>query len=89
MPSHKDPSEPTEKKYWLDQPRNVDHLVYGLVLTCGLLLLADFFYHKEIHFAFEGWFGFFGWFGFVFCVALVLLAKQMRRVVKRDEDYYD
>ena len=89
MPSHEDKTDRTEKTYWLDQPRNVDRLVYGLVLICGLLLLADFFYHKHIHFAFEGWFGFFAWYGFVVCVGLVLLAKEMRRVVKRDEDYYD
>jgi hypothetical protein len=89
MPSHADKTERTGKRYWLDQPGNVDRLVRGLVLICGLLLLADFFYHKEVHFAFEGWFGFFGWFGFSVCVALVLLAKEMRRVVKRDEDYYD
>lgn len=79
----------TEKTYWLDQPRNVDRLVYGLVVICMLLTLADFFYHKHTHFAFEGWFGFFAWFGFIGCVALVVLAKEMRRIVMRDEDYYD
>ena len=89
MPSHADKHERTEKTYWLDQPRNVNRLVYGLVLICGVLLLADFFYHKHIHFAFEGWFGFFAWYGFLVCVGLVLLAKALRRIVKRDEDYYD
>jgi len=89
MPSPADNKDRNDKVYWLDQPRNVDRLVYALALICGLLMLADFFYHKHIHFAFEGWFGFFAWFGFVGCVALVLLAKEMRRVVKRDEDYYD
>ncbi len=79
----------TEKVHWLDQSRNVDRLVYGLVLICGLLVLADFFYHKHTHFAFEGWFGFFAWFGFLVCVGLVLLAKEMRRFLKRDENYYD
>jgi hypothetical protein len=34
-------------------------------------------------------FGFYGWFGFVACVALVLIAKQLRRIVMRPEDYYD
>jgi hypothetical protein len=52
------------------------------------LFLADFFYHKHVNFAFEHWFGFFAWYGFVCCVALVLLAKQIRKLVKRDEDYY-
>ena len=89
MSGSSDKNDRTEKTYWLDQPRNVDRLVYGLVLICALLTLADFFYHKHTHFGFEGWFGFFAWFGFIGCVGLVLLAKEMRRVVKRDEDYYD
>ena len=51
-------------------------------------MLLDFFYHKHIYFPFENWFGFFAWFGFIACVILVLLAKQMRKLVKRNEDYY-
>ena len=34
-------------------------------------------------------YGFYGIFGFVACVALVLIAKQLRRVLMRPEDYYD
>lgn len=89
MPNPEDDKDRTAKTYWLDQPRNVDRLVYGLFVVCGLLVLADFFFDKHTHFIFEGWFGFFAWFGFIGCVGLVLLAKEMRRVVKRDEDYYD
>lgn len=89
MPNATDKKEEIHKTYWLDRPRNVDLLVYALVLVCALLVLADFFYEKKVHFAFEGWFGFFAWFGFTVCVALVLLAKEMRRLIKRDEDYYD
>ena len=40
-------------------------------------------------FAIEHVFGFYGLFGFVACVALVLIAKQLRRVLMRPEDYYD
>jgi hypothetical protein len=80
---------PDEKRHWLDLPGNVDKLVRLLVLICALLVLADFFYHKHPHFGFDGWFGFYAWFGFVFCVGLVLAAKQLRKLVKRDEDYYD
>ena len=77
-----------ERKYWLDDRRNVDKIFYGLALICAGLFLADFFYHKHVSFSFEGWFGFFAWYGFICCVTLVLLAKQMRKLVKRDEDYY-
>ena len=33
--------------------------------------------------------GFHAAYGFISCVLLVLAATQMRRFVKRDEDYYD
>ena len=32
---------------------------------------------------------FYAIFGFTACVTLVLIAKQMRRILKRKEDYYD
>jgi transposase len=82
------PADRPERKYWLDDRRNVDKIFYGLALICAGLFLADFFYHKHVTFAFEDWFGFFAWYGFICCVTLVLLAKQMRKLVKRDEDYY-
>lgn len=78
-----------ERSWWLDNPRNVDKIYYGLCVTCGLLVVADFFYEKKTYFEFERVIGFHGWYGFVACVALVLLAKQLRRLVKRPEDYYD
>lgn len=60
-----------------------------LAVVCAGLLLSDFFYPKHAAFSWEGWFGFYGFYGFVGCVFLVLSAKEMRRIVKRDEDYYD
>lgn len=77
-----------EKRYWLDERRNVDKIFYALVGLCLAVLLADLFYHKHPHFAAESWFGFYGIFGFVSCVGLVLAAKELRRLLKRDEDYY-
>lgn len=79
----------SEKKYWLDDPRNVKKIVYTLCVVCVLLVVADFFYHKHYFFTFENWFGFFGFFGLIACVALVLAAKLLRVVLKRQEDYYD
>ncbi|MFC4852852.1 hypothetical protein [Actinophytocola glycyrrhizae] len=62
---------------------------YGLVVLCGLVFVADFFLAKHPHFAFEGWFGFYPVYGFAASVALVLTAKELRRVLRRDEDYYE
>ena len=86
----------SEKKHRLDDPGNVNKIVYTLYAVCALLLAGDFFDYKHIHFKhdnelfnFEDWFGFFGFFGFVACVALVLAAKLLRVALKRKEDYYD
>lgn len=79
----------TGKRYWLDERRNVDRLVYGLYAVCAVLLLIDFLVPKHGPFAIEHWFGFYGWYGFFACVALVLVAKGLREILIRPEDYYD
>ena len=81
------PSDP--RKYWLDEPTNVDKIWYGLLVVCALLFVADALYHKHVHFAVEGWFGFYGLYGFFACVFLVLAARGLRRLLMRPEDYYD
>ncbi len=77
------------RKYWLDQPRNIKIIVYILYVACSALLIADFFYHKHGHFDFENWFGFYAWFGFLAYTSIVISAKLFRKIIKRKEDYYD
>jgi hypothetical protein len=67
---------------------NSRKLVIALVVVCVALTLSDLLYHKHGHFAFEEWFGFFGLFGFVVYVTVVMLAKALRTVIKRPEDYW-
>ena len=64
-------------------------LVWSLYVVCALLLAIDVFVPKHGPFAIEHVFGFYGLFGFIACVVLVLVAKQLRRVLMRPEDYYD
>jgi hypothetical protein len=85
-----------EKKYWLDDPRNVNKIVYGVYAVCALLGLADFVYHKHTHFdvdelvdVFEKLPGFYGFFGLLAFTGLVFSAKALRIILKRREDYYD
>ena len=77
------------KRYWLDDMRNVRKIFWALVLVCGVLLLADAVYEKHVILSFENWFGFYGLFGFFVSFALVLVARELRKVLMRDEDYYD
>jgi hypothetical protein len=83
------PKKQNEKTYWLDNPRNVRKVIWAVVISCGVSALADLFYEKHAHFWWEEWFNFYGFYGFVCCVLLVLAAKELRKVVMRDEDYYD
>lgn len=83
-------SRPGEKPRWLDDPGNVDLIVYALYAVSALLLVIDPFIHKHGPFAIEHWWGFYGIYGFVCCVFLVLAAKELlRKLVMRGEDYYD
>ena len=84
-----EPVKPDEKKYWLDDSRNVTKVYYGVFVICGLAALADLFYEKHVHFWWEEYFNFYGFYGFVVCFLLVLAAKELRKVVMRPEDYYD
>lgn len=77
------------KKYWLDSSENVTKLYRGLWVLCFFLIAIDLFLHRHEEFGFAMLFGFHGLYGFFACVALVLAAKQLRKVVMRPEDYYD
>ena len=83
------PRDANEKIYWLDTRANVDRLVRGFYTICALLLLIDLLVPKHGAFAIEHAFGFYAFFGFAACVTLVLVAKQLRRILMRPEDYYD
>ena len=78
-----------EKSYWLDDSKNVDRLVRWFYGFCAALFAIDIFVPKHGPFAIEHVFGFYAIYGFIACVVLVLVAKQMRRIVMRPEDYYD
>ncbi|MDA0702196.1 MAG: hypothetical protein O3A96_02985 [Proteobacteria bacterium] len=78
-----------EKPGWFDDWGNVKKLLRIFYVVCGLLFLVDFLYHRHALTEWEGFYGFYPVYGFVACVVLVLVAKQMRKVLMRDEDYYE
>tara|TARA_B110000305_G_scaffold55321_1_gene61070 strand:- start:356 stop:694 length:339 start_codon:yes stop_codon:yes gene_type:complete len=88
--AHEHPSPPPgEPDYWLDQPANINLLVKILIAACVIVVGADFFYHKHGHFGFQEWFAFDAVFGFAAYVGLVNAAKLLRKIIMRDETYYD
>lgn len=74
---------------WLDTPEAGRRIHNILAVVCALLFVGDFLYHKHVHFDFEGWTGFYPAAGFFSYVGLVFTAKGLRRLLKREEDYYD
>lgn len=73
---------------WLERASTIKGLVITLYTVCGLLLAADLFVHRHSHFGFEQWFGFYAFYGFGAYVFIVTSAKGLRRLLRRDPDYY-
>ena len=78
-----------DRQHIFDKPENVRRLLRLLYLVCALLLAADLFVHRHVEHGWESLWGFYAIYGFAACVLLVLLAKQLRKLLKRPEDYYD
>ncbi|BEQ16067.1 hypothetical protein [Desulfoferula mesophila] len=72
-----------------DKPKNVKRLLVGLYILLAGLLAADFFISKHGHFSWEEAPEFYAAYGFLCYLALIVLAKILRRFIKRPEDYYD
>jgi len=67
---------------------SVRRVLYALYTCCAALLVVDFLYHRHSVHPWDSWWGFYAGYGFVGCVLLVLIAKLLRRLVRRPEDYY-
>ena len=78
-----------DQQNWLDRPRSVDKIIRAVAVICLVVVAADFFYEKHGHYSWEEWPGFYALFGFISCVVLVIAAKGLRKILMRDEDYYD
>ena len=75
------------------RPENANKIWYGLVVVCVLLIVGDFGYHAFLHdkhgyFMFETAIGFHAAYGFGAFVFVVLLGKELRKLIMRPEDYY-
>ena len=88
-----------ENAGYFDQPGNVSRMLRLVYAACAILVLLDvigavlhFFGAADLRHAerwWEGLPGFYVVYGFVACTLLVLIAKVLRKVLMREEDYYD
>ncbi len=88
-------SDQPQGSYWLDHPGNVKKVIRIFFFCCGVLALLDLIFifqiqHKHVYFPdLENKPGFFCLYGLVACVLLVLVAKQLRKLLMRPENYYE
>ena len=78
-----------KKQHLFDNPFYVSLLFRSLYVICLLLFSLDFILHRHVDHSWEKLPGFYAIFGFVAYVIIVLTAKQLRKILRRKEDYYD
>jgi hypothetical protein len=78
-----------ENAAWVDRPATRRLIRRVLYAACALLAVADFVVSRHIYTAIERVPAFYALYGFVALVGVVLAAKALRLIVRRDEEYYD
>ncbi len=81
-------NQPREQDPWLVRPASIRLLwrifLAVLVLTVALQAVIE----VKGYFGVDGWIGFGAAFGFLSCLLMVLFAKGLGYLLKRDQDYY-
>lgn len=79
----------SEQPSFFERPATIRGFVIALVVVGAAFLFGDFFYDKHTHYEVEGAFGFYAFVGFGSYLGLIFVAKALRRVLRRSEDYYE
>ena len=87
--AHKHGAPDDGKTHMFDRHENVVRVRYVLYALCAISVVAELFVHRHVDHPWEVLPLFYCFYGFVACVLLVLIAKEMRKVLMRDEEYYD
>jgi len=77
-----------QQDHWLARPTTIRKLWWVFSAVLALTVVAQLFIYVKGYFGADGWFGFGAVFGFLSCLAMVLFAKGLGFILKRDEDYY-
>ena len=79
----------SERTHLFDNPTNLKRVLGIFYALSAGLLLVDLVFHRHVIHNWESLTGFYALYGFVACGLLVLLAKQLRKIVMRNESYYE
>jgi hypothetical protein len=78
-----------ESLHWLVRPRTILRLRIAFAIILAGLVASDVLVHGHPSFELDGTFGFFTWYGLLTCAAMVVFAKGLGVILKRDDTYYD
>jgi len=87
--SDKQSDQSGQDDHWLVRPTTIRKLWIVFSIILALTVLGQFFIKIKGYFGIDGWFGFGAVYGLLACVLMVVVAKILGVVLKRQEDYYD
>jgi hypothetical protein len=73
---------------WLVRPATIHLLWRSLWIVLALTVAAQFVIKVKGYFGIDAWYGFGAAFGFLSCVLMVVVARGLGLLLKRDQDYY-
>lgn len=77
-----------EDDSWLVRPSSIRILWRVFAAVLALTVLAHAVIDVKGYFGVDEWYGFGAAFGFFSCLLMVVVAKGLGSVLKRDQDYY-
>jgi len=77
-----------KEEHWLVRSDTIRLLWKVFIAVLALTVLAQSVIGVKGYFGVDGWFGFGAAFGFLSCLIMVVVAKGLGFVLKRDENYY-
>ena len=77
-----------EPDHWLVRPETIRWIWRISIVVLAITVLLQLVIKVKGYFGIDGWIGFGAAYGFLSCLVMVLVAKALGFVLKRDEDYY-
>jgi hypothetical protein len=71
------------------QPRTVRKLWAWFIAVLAATVVAEWLIERHAYFGIDGVFGFYAWYGFLSCVGLIVVAKLLGALLKRNDNYYE
>lgn len=73
---------------WLARPSTIRLLWWVFAVVLAVSVAVQLMFKVKGYFGVDGWLGFGAVYGFLACLAMVLFAKLLGWLLKRNEDYY-